>query len=151
MKKVIRCVYYFLICRRLQAEPRRLLHDTFQKISERVNIAIGKSHLVMPTINFSILDACAEIIGQTSEMCHSDIHDARGEIDHEATAIMSRSMEIKAYVEKHDFKGKGVRWIIIDDMDLGQDPDLRWRLVRTNPTEGLTAQHAVEAISRLNS
>ena len=93
----------------------------------------------------------SEIIGQTSEMNVRDVRDRKGKIDHESTAVLSRAMEIKSYVEKSDFKGKGVRWIVIDDMDLGQDSDLRRRFIRTDPTVGLTAKHAVEAISKLNT
>ena len=83
-------------------------------------------------------------------MNHRDIYDKKGNIDHEGTAILSRASEIKAYVEKNNFKEKGVRWVIIDDMDLGQDSDLRRRFVKTDRTEGLTARHAVEVISKLN-
>jgi hypothetical protein len=54
-------------------------------------------------------------------------------------------------VEKNDFKKKGVRWVIIDDMDLGQDADLRRRFIKTDRTEGLTAKHAVDVISKLNT
>lgn len=80
-----------------------------------------------------------------------DIRDRNGKIDHETTAIQSRVMEIKGYVEKNDFKSKGIRWVVIDDMDLGQDPDLRRRVIQTDPTVGLTAKHAVEAIWKLNT
>lgn len=92
-----------------------------------------------------------EIIGQTKEMNHREVYDSKGNIDYEGTAIMSRASEIKAYVEKCDFKNKGVRWVVIDDMDLGQDKDLRRRFVKTDRTVGLTAKHAVEVISKLNS
>jgi hypothetical protein len=90
------------------------------------------------------------MIGQTSEMRHHEVFDRKGYVDYGATAILSRASEIKAYIEKHEFKSKGVRYVIIDDMDLDQDDDLRRKLIKTNRSEGLTVSHVVEAITRLN-
>lgn len=84
-------------------------------------------------------------------MTHRDIYDSKGKIDYEGTAILSRATEIKSYVEKSNFKEKNVRWVVIDDMDLGQDVDLRRRFVQTDRAEGLTAKHAIEVISKLNT
>ena len=92
----------------------------------------------------------AEIIGQTAEMKHRGVKNSYGKIDHEKTAIYSRASEIKAYVEKNSFKAKGVKWIVIDDMNLDLDDDLKSKFIKTEPTLGLTAKNVVDAISKLN-
>ena len=65
-------------------------------------------------------------------------------------AAKARAYEIKDFVERNSFKKKGVRWVVIDDMDLSVDASLKMRFVKTHPQYGLTAAQAVDAISKLN-
>jgi len=84
--------------------------------------------------------ARSRFIGSTPEIRHADVIDASsGYVDYATTGILSRIDEIKAFMAAKRVAERGIRWVVIDDMDMGShDAEIAVHFVKTKREEGLT-------------
>ena len=89
-------------------------------------------------------------IGQTPEIAPVKIRDSNGHVNYHLMGVLGRINEIKAYVTSKNYAEQVVRWIVIDDMDMGgQDATIAERVVKTEIEAGLTDASVELAVNLL--
>ena len=111
-----------------------------------------------PTSMNTLIDRCEQagidkscFVGTTPTLKPPEVLDhSTGNLDYSAMGIMARVMEIKASLAELRHRSETeLVWIVIDDLELGFDTDVRPHFVKTSREEGLTEQTADLAIQLL--